>query len=438
MTSRNEKKHESKQIDRTTDSATIPPDLSNELVKEVSDFIRFMQQPNIDSILQQQFVEAIEKAKMDQKNLNPEQKLSLVHSEAKQHRQHNSTLDLKEALDANIRHAAHMQVIHQESRSIPLIVEQLNLKNFSDLFLTCFHYFFLTCNNNIESLRNLMIDSGLLKFINIQRPVMAGYDFRNTTLHTFISNEENQHTISLLQVGMDAIDPNIRDSQGKSAFLLAAKMGNGVVIDLFLELAQRFNPQLDINLQDDQGRTALHYVCAIGRLDIAEKLIANGANADIRDNFEQRPIDMTFASQKEILDIFASVGIDANRDRDARHNSDHEVSGRGSLLDFSLQGQLPTREMMFRIENKKIVSSSKESPSTYREVTNALSTSDQSLNMKSSIPTNKQNSVDEIPPPTPDAQAHRQNTEQQDNSVIKVNDSSINTSVSTTKGNTRI
>jgi 26S proteasome non-ATPase regulatory subunit 10 len=42
-------------------------------------------------------------------------------------------------------------------------------------------------------------------------------------------------------------------------------------------------PGADVNLVTDGGRTALHYAASKGRLNIAEKLIANGANVNKKD-----------------------------------------------------------------------------------------------------------------------------------------------------------
>jgi ankyrin repeat protein len=42
-------------------------------------------------------------------------------------------------------------------------------------------------------------------------------------------------------------------------------------------------PGADVNLVTDDGQTALHYAVNKGKLDIAEKLIAYGANVNKKD-----------------------------------------------------------------------------------------------------------------------------------------------------------
>ena len=72
-------------------------------------------------------------------------------------------------------------------------------------------------------------------------------------------------------------DPRVKTPEGETVLHLA--VGSAPRVKVLLELA----PVLDINAQDDQGRSALHHAAASGNHATMEVLLANGANINMRD-----------------------------------------------------------------------------------------------------------------------------------------------------------
>jgi len=55
-------------------------------------------------------------------------------------------------------------------------------------------------------------------------------------------------------------------------------------------------------IPNDHGNTALHYACYWNYQDIAELLMANGAQLRVMNNFEKTPIDMARSSYQKVLE----------------------------------------------------------------------------------------------------------------------------------------
>ncbi|VVC75832.1 hypothetical protein AQUSIP_11290 [Aquicella siphonis] len=146
--------------------------------------------------------------------------------------------------------------------------------------------------------------------------------FDNTILITSIVLEESDENCQLAEAIISAlhdyIDPNKFDSEGKTALILAAKMRNTRLVRILLE--NEFSSRININAQDRMGRTALHYACAMGDIEMARALVDAGANPDLRDDCDKTPYDMTYASSEELTGLFESVALDPCRDKTATHN----------------------------------------------------------------------------------------------------------------------
>ena len=67
-------------------------------------------------------------------------------------------------------------------------------------------------------------------------------------------------------------DPNAHDESGQSAIGLAVREKSDRVVDVLLK-----HPQLDINSRNSVGETALMLVALQGRLELAQRLIEQGA-----------------------------------------------------------------------------------------------------------------------------------------------------------------
>ncbi len=72
-------------------------------------------------------------------------------------------------------------------------------------------------------------------------------------------------------------------------------------------------PERDINAKDEFGRTPLHNAAIQGRRDLAEKLIAQGADIKSRDNGGYTPLHGAAGfGQKEVAEILIAQGADIN------------------------------------------------------------------------------------------------------------------------------
>lgn len=93
-------------------------------------------------------------------------------------------------------------------------------------------------------------------------------------------------------------DPNTRNREGKSSLHCVINNSDGVFCHKVTELLLEY--KVDPNARDNQGKTLLHYLCedngylndcARGRVEIAKLLLRKGANPDLKDNYNKKPID---------------------------------------------------------------------------------------------------------------------------------------------------
>jgi ankyrin repeat protein len=84
-----------------------------------------------------------------------------------------------------------------------------------------------------------------------------------------VRTDDASGVASLLQRGFD---PNAHDENGQAAIGLAVREKSDRVVDVLLR-----HPQLDINSRNSVGETALMLVALQGRLELAQRLIQQGA-----------------------------------------------------------------------------------------------------------------------------------------------------------------
>ncbi|MCL2478761.1 MAG: ankyrin repeat domain-containing protein, partial [Treponema sp.] len=76
----------------------------------------------------------------------------------------------------------------------------------------------------------------------------------------------------------------------ESIFIKACRMNDRALIDLFLDIGGE-----DLNIQDDLGNTALHYICMKGDADLAEQAIRAGVKIDIENLSGETPLHIASA-----------------------------------------------------------------------------------------------------------------------------------------------
>lgn len=106
-----------------------------------------------------------------------------------------------------------------------------------------------------------------------------------TALHLAIVNEywNNEGKRSLVdflitEFKQRKFDWNLRDWEGKTVLILAAKMRDTDIAIQLIDIG------VDVHAQDKQGKTALHYAALLGDIVTVEKLIKAHANVNQKDN----------------------------------------------------------------------------------------------------------------------------------------------------------
>jgi len=114
-------------------------------------------------------------------------------------------------------------------------------------------------------------------------------------------------------------DPNFRDRDGKTALILACFMGaTGIANNLM-----RYGA--DPNLRDfEKGMTALHYASMRGYRDLCQRLVAEGADVDCRDNAGLTPLmhavkNGELPTVKELMNLEAHLHHVDNKKWSAMH-----------------------------------------------------------------------------------------------------------------------
>ncbi|NUX01577.1 hypothetical protein GO685_03655 [Wolbachia endosymbiont of Madathamugadia hiepei] len=93
-------------------------------------------------------------------------------------------------------------------------------------------------------------------------------------------------------------NPNTKDREGKSSLHCVINNSDGVFCHKVTELLLEY--KVDPNVRGNQGKTLLHYLCedngylndrARGCVETAKLLLRKGANPDLKDNYNKKPID---------------------------------------------------------------------------------------------------------------------------------------------------
>ncbi len=113
---------------------------------------------------------------------------------------------------------------------------------------------------------------------------------------------------------------NIQDGEGKTPLILAAKMR---ATDLITQLIAKKNTgeaEINLNAQDNNGRTALHFCCALGDAEGVRALLEAGASVEVVDKQGQLPFDYTSLGVASVRGTLEEIHIDPDRDEYAINN----------------------------------------------------------------------------------------------------------------------
>lgn len=149
----------------------------------------------------------------------------------------------------------------------------------------------------------------------------------NPLPHVILANEYFEHFEHLLNACSSQINPNLCDGNefgNKSLLiLLTLLVSNQSLVHEFLDI---YKGSIDLDYQDSEGMTALHYAIILGRTDLVSQLLAAGASKTIQDKNYKYAEDYVFCEPYVIKRILKKIDIEPYRDINALNNflQDHQ------------------------------------------------------------------------------------------------------------------
>ena len=162
----------------------------------------------------------------------------------------------------------------------------------------------------------------------------AETSFLNTPLQLMIANENTnlaQHYLDKARELKITINFAIQDQFGATSLILASKLRLTALALSVLKWIPSDSKNI-LDLQDNDGMTALHYASALGQIELIERLLAKGANHEIENSKGELPKQMTDYKEADIRIILSSVSINPNRDEKAVLNNFHDVNRQPLML----------------------------------------------------------------------------------------------------------
>jgi ankyrin repeat domain-containing protein 27 len=123
--------------------------------------------------------------------------------------------------------------------------------------------------------------------------INARDDSKMTALHFAASLGHQKILFLLLHAGSNV---NLRNNKQQTPLILAAMNGHEQCVKALLFFAEHTHTSIDMNAQDTEGMTALHYSARCGFEMILDVLLEYEAKATIKNNFGKISLDYAFNS----------------------------------------------------------------------------------------------------------------------------------------------
>jgi len=129
----------------------------------------------------------------------------------------------------------------------------------------------------------------------------------------FIDNYVEENDYDGIKMLTDSYGIDCYDSYKRTFLILAASKGNEAVLKYLIEKGA------DIDFQDKNGYCALHFAAQNNEIGIAEILLDNGANSNLRDLYGNPPIWTAIFNSKEGFSIVKLL-LENNADIETKNN----------------------------------------------------------------------------------------------------------------------
>jgi len=120
-------------------------------------------------------------------------------------------------------------------------------------------------------------------------------------------------------------DINKKNSEGKTALMLAAANGHLAIVKALITF------KADVNIQDEYGETALLAACWNGHEKIVNQLLAAGANPKVVDETGQTALHLaSWQGHLAVVETLLSKGLDVNAETASGSTPLHSASWKGA------------------------------------------------------------------------------------------------------------
>lgn len=134
------------------------------------------------------------------------------------------------------------------------------------------------------------------------------------------------------------IDINLKDIMGRSALHYSSRNGNYDIVKLLL------NNGADVNSKDCFEKTPMHYTAAMGFVNLTLLLIDHKANLFLYDNKQKLPIDYAIQyNNMDIINIIETESKNINLNQDNKGDTDENVPFKHSQLGDEIKSVGTTR-----------------------------------------------------------------------------------------------
>lgn len=181
-------------------------------------------------------------------------------------------------------------------------------------------------------------------------PYAGAWAWKNTPLHSVISNERPESAIALISI---YIKRNLNfekpDKDGKTVLHLACMVGLDDVVNHLIQAGA------NVHAVDDAGRTPLHYAALRGKENIARTLLKANAKLDAQDNQNNTPLHLCYSGEQSLRELFQMLEINPDRGASSVGNRQGRKPGEDSAVNAGMNGRRKIAQALVAVGAKQDV-----------------------------------------------------------------------------------